>query len=387
MKKRYKIGLAVVAVLVVAYACLPYYARQALIYWYPDIDDLTLFERDTLRPADSCWQWPAARDYNAYRMPPADERYLDSMRTVAFLVIQHDSVVYEEYRDGWTDVRTSNLYSATKSIVSFLVGIAWGEGKIESLDDPVGKYIPAFREGRRGEVTIRHLLTMSAGLSWDESYSSLFSVTTQGYYGNDLYELVTGLDVVREPGRQFLYCSGETQLLAFVVEAATGRSLADYAEEKLWRPVQASNNAYWLLDKAKGDEKAFCCFHTTARDVARLARLMLHDGAWEGRQVVPREYMRKATRPASYLLDEWGKDTLDYYGFQVWQLHYHGQVIPYFRGMLGQYIYALPERDAIVVRLGHRQAYEYIREANVDIYRYMDIATRVLDARTLQDGE
>ena len=225
MKKRYKIGLAVVAVLVVAYACLPYYARQALIYWYPDIDDLTLFERDTLRPADSCWQWPAARDYNAYRMPPADERYLDSMRTVAFLVIQHDSVVYEEYRDGWTDVRTSNLYSATKSIVSFLVGIAWGEGKIESLDDPVGKYIPAFREGRRGEVTIRHLLTMSAGLSWDESYSSLFSVTTQGYYGNDLYELVTGLDVVREPGRQFLYCSGETQLLAFVVEAATGRSL------------------------------------------------------------------------------------------------------------------------------------------------------------------
>lgn len=381
MKKRYKTGLAVVAVLVVAYACLPYYARQALIYWYPDIDDLTLFERDTLRAADSCWQWPAARDYNAYQMPPADERYLDSMRTVAFLVIQHDSVVYEEYRDGWNDTLTSNLYSATKSIVSFLVGIAWGEGKIGSIDDPVGKYIPAFREGRRGEVTIRHLLTMSAGLSWDESYSSLFSVTTQGYYGNNLYELVTGLDVVREPGRQFLYCSGETQLLAFVVEAATGRSLADYAEEKLWRSVQASNNAYWLLDKAKGDEKAFCCFHTTARDVARLARLMLHDGTWEGRQVVPREYMREAIRPASYLLDEWGRDSLDYYGFQVWQLHYRGQVIPYFRGMLGQYIYALPDRDAIVVRLGHRQAYEYIREANVDIYRYMDIATRVLDAR------
>ena len=237
MKKGVKITLGVVALLVIAYFCLPYYARQALIYWYPDIDDLGLFARHTVRASDSCWQWPAAKDYNTYRMSERESKYVDSLQTVAFLVIQHDSVVYEEYRDGWNDSLTSNIYSSTKSVVSLLVGAAWDEGKIESLDDPVGKYIPAFNEGEKRKVTIRNLLTMSGGLSWDEAYSSLFSVTTHGYYGNDLYELVTGLTVVDEPGRQFSYRSGDTQLLAFVVEAATGMSISDYAEEKLWRPM------------------------------------------------------------------------------------------------------------------------------------------------------
>lgn len=373
--------MCVAGALAVAYCCLPYYARQALIHWYPDIDDLELFARRTVETGDSCWQWPAARDYNTYEMSARERAYVDSLRTVAFLVIQHDSVVYEEYRDGWNDTLTSNLYSATKSIVSLLVGVALDEGKIGSLDDPIGKYIPAFAEGEKGKVTIRHLLTMSGGLSWDESYSSLFSVTTHGYYGNDLYELATGLEAVDEPGRQFSYRSGDTQLLAFVVEAATGVSLSDYAEEKLWRPMQACRDAYWLVDKEGGDEKAFCCFHTTARDVARFARLMLREGNWNGRQLVSQAYMREAMSPATYLLNEWGTGPLDYYGFQIWVMHYRGEVNPYLRGMLGQYIVAMPERDAILVRLGHKQEKVYVEETNRDVYRYMDIALNILDAR------
>lgn len=97
-----------------------------------------------------------------------------------------------------------------------------------------------------------------------------FSVTTHGYYGNDLYDLVMNLDVVDEPGVQYSYRSGETQLLAFVLEAATGTTLSDYTEQKLWQPMLAGQDAFWLLDKEQGDEKAFCCFHTTARDAARL---------------------------------------------------------------------------------------------------------------------
>lgn len=130
----------------------------------------------------------------------------------------------------------------------------------------------------QSEVTLRHLLTMSGGMAWDESYASLFSVTTHGYYGNDLYDLVTSLEVTDRPGVQYSYRSGETLLLAFVIEAATGQTLSAYAEEKLWKPMQAERDAYWLLDKENGDEKAFCCFHTTARDVARFARLLLHRG-------------------------------------------------------------------------------------------------------------
>ena len=379
MGKGAKIALGAAAVLAAAYFCLPRYAQRALVHWYPDIDDLGLFARDTVGAADSCWQWPAAADYNTYRMSGREEAYLDSLRTVAFLVIQHDSVVYEEYRDGWNDTLTSNLYSSTKSVVGLLVGAALDEGKIGSLDDPVGKYIPAFAEGERRKVTVRHLLTMSGGLAWDESYASLFSVTTRGYYGDDLYDLVTQLDVTEAPGVQFSYRSGETQLLAFALEAATDQTLSKYAEEKLWKPMQAERDAYWLLDKAGGDEKAFCCFHTTARDAARFGRLLLRHGNWDGRQLVSTSYMDELMRPASYLKDQWGRDSLSYYGLQTWLLPYRGEVLPCMRGMLGQYIFAIPSREAIVVRLGRKRHNVYEGPFTVDMTRYLDIAMKILD--------
>lgn len=371
--------IVLVAVLAIVYASLPYYARQALIHWMPVIDDLETFHRHTVHhnPND-VWRWPLAADYNHYQLTEADAHYLDSLHTVSFLVIRHDSIVFESYRDGWNDTLTSNIYSATKTIVGLLAGIALDEGKIHSLDDPVSRYIPAYTKGMQADVTLRHLLTMSGGMAWDEAYASLFSVTTHGYYGNDLYDLVTNLEVVDKPGVQYSYRSGETQLLAFVIEAATGQTLSDYAEEKLWKPMQAERDAYWLLDKKDGDEKAFCCFHTTARDVARFARLLLHRGNWHGRQLVSENYMDEMMRPASYLKDQWGKDTLSYYGFQTWIMDYHGMRCPYLRGMLGQYIIAIPEMDAIVVRLGRKRCDVYNREITTDITRYMDIAMKIL---------
>lgn len=374
-----RIVLGVIGVAAVVYCSLPYYARQALIHWMPVIDDLETFHRHTVRhDPDRVWNWPLSADYNCFQLPEPDVHYLDSLHTVAFLVIRHDSLLFESYRDGWNDTLTSNIYSATKTIVGMLAGIALDEGKIQSLDDPVSRYIPSYRKGMQADVTIRHLLTMSGGMAWDEAYSSLFSVTTHGYYGNDLYKLVTGLEVSDRPGVQYSYRSGETQLLAFVIEAATGKTLSRYAEEKLWKPMQAERDAYWLLDKQDGDEKAFCCFHTTARDVARFARLMLHRGNWNGRQLVSQAYMDEMMRPASWLKDQWGKDSLNYYGYQTWIMHYHGQVNPYMRGMLGQYIIAIPSQDAIVVRLGRKRCDIYDREITTDITRYMDIAMRIL---------
>lgn len=378
MKKWFKIGIGVVTVLALVYLWLPYYAQQALIYWYPGIDDLHLFSRHTVEKADSCWMWPLDKSYNEYELEPEDAAYLRGLKTVSFLVIRRDSILFESYWEGWNDTLTSNIFSSTKSIVGLLVGAALDEGKIKSLDEPVGNYLPAFKEGKKGKITLRNLLTMSGGLSWDESYASLFSVTTHGYYGNDLYELVTGLQAVDEPGKQFSYRSGDTQLLAFVVEAATGKTISDYAREKLWDPMQACRNAYWLLDRKGGDEKSFCCFHTSAREVARFGRLMLNKGNWNGRQLISEAYMEEAMRPASYLQNQWGDAPLDYYGFQIWILHYLDQVNPYFRGMLGQYIIAIPQEEAIVVRLGHKKEDVAKRETTRDVYRYMEIAMKIL---------
>lgn len=373
------IGFGIVGLLAVVYFSLPYYARQALIHWMPVIDDVETFYRDTVRhDVGNVWRWAEAEGYNRFQLSGKDAAYLDSLYTVAFLVVRGDSILFESYRDGWNNMLTSNLYSATKTIVGLLVGVALDEGKIHSLDDKVSRYIPGYNKGMQADVTLRDLLTMSGGMAWDEAYASLFSVTTHGYYGNDLYELVTGLEVEERPGIRFSYRSGETQLLAFVLEAATGKTLSGYAEEKLWKPMQAERDAYWLLDKEGGDEKAFCCFHTTARDAARFGKLMLHRGEWNGNQIVSRKYMDEMLRPASYLKNQWGKDSLSYYGMQVWLMPYRGEVVPCMRGMLGQYIYALPAEDAVVVRLGRKRHDVYDGPFTVDMTRYLDIAMRIL---------
>lgn len=370
------IGLATV------YLCLPYYARQALIHLYPKIDDKCLFYRDTVHAPQQACLWARSADYNRYGFTDSEKSYLDSMETVSFLIIRNDSILVEDYRNGWNDTLTSNIYSCTKSIVSLLAGAAYDEGKLKNLDDPVSEYIPSYTKGRQADVTVRDLLTMSGGMAWDEAYSSLFSLTTHGYYGNDLYDLVTGLEVNEEPGVQYDYRSGETQLLAFVVEAATGKTLSVYAEEKLWTPLGAEHDAYWLLDKENGDEKAFCCFHTTARDVARFGSLMLDYGKWNGSQIISEGYMEQALAPASYLKNEWGEDSLDYYGYQFWIQKYKGNEYRLMRGMLGQYIVAIPEYDAIMVRLGKKRSDEYVRESTVDLFVYMDIALRILEEST-----
>lgn len=380
----------------IVFLIMPVYMREALIYWYPDISDTYLFHSHTVHKADSCWEWTVAKDYNKHALSAQENAYLDKFGTVAFLVIQNDSILYEEYRDGWTPETLSNIFSATKSIVGLLAGIAYDEGYIRSLDDKVSKYLPEFKEGAKDSITIRNLLTMSSGLDWDEAYTALVSKTTQAYYGDNLRELVMGLHAVEPPGKKFSYKSGDTQVLAFLIEAALKQgvvrkdslnnsvpeekytTISDYAQDKLWKPMQACNDALWNLDKKGGDEKSYCCFNTTARDIARFARLMLHQGNWNGRQLVSGEYLAEAISPASYLENEFGDGLLDYYGFQIWVINYKGMQFPYFRGLGGQYIFAIPEKNAIVVRLGHKKNDIRDREKTVDVTDYLDMAFQIL---------
>ncbi len=384
-KRLLLIPAALLLLLCLVYLCLPFYMRQALIHWYPDISDTYLFPFETVAKSDTCWDFPASSRCNGYRLTPEENAFMEEYGTVSFLVIRNDSVLYEEYRGGWTPATLSNIFSATKSIVGLLVGIALDEGHIASLDDSVGKYLPEFSEGDKAPITVRHLLTMSSGLDWDEAYTALVSKTTEAYYGNDIRRLVTDIAPVEAPGRRYAYKSGDTQLLSFVLEAAIRRHTGDsvtisrYAEEKLWRPIQACNDALWNLDRPGGDEKTYCCFNTTARDLAHIARLILRNGDWNGTRVISETYLREATTPASRLENEFGDGALDYYGFQTWIVHYRGFSFPAFRGLGGQYLFAIPQRDAIVVRLGHKRSDTYLRENTVDLPRYLDIAFRILD--------
>lgn len=378
MSRRQKILLLIIAIFAFVIALTPHYLLTAIRHGEPDIDDYKIFYNRTVK-AGEYMPWQVAEDYNHYQLHDTVRKIIEQYKPVAFLVIQHEKIKYEEYWEGYSDHSLSNSFSAAKSIVGLLVGIALEEGKIKSLDEPVGDFLPAFSKGRNAELTIRDLLTMSSGLNWDEAYSSPFSMTTMAYYGNDLPALIHSLEVVEPPGEKYDYLSGNTEVLAMVIQVATGMRMADYASEKIWKHIGARHDALWCLDSENGMEKAYCCFNTNARDFARFGQLVLNKGKWNNKQIVSEKYLSEATSPASYLIDKEDGKPVDFYGFQWWIIQYKGHTIPYMRGILGQYIFAIPDKNAVVVRLGHERNKEYIGHHTKDVYQYLDAAFEMLE--------
>ena len=273
------------------------YIYKALIYQQPNIDDLEVFPYTTIENKGEKIPWNISENKNKVKLSDSLRNTLVKYETVAFLVIKNDSIQYEEYWDGYDEKSFSNSFSVAKSIVGTLIGIAIDEGKITSENDAVGKYLPEFNKGDLAKIKIVDVLKMASGLNFKESYSSPFNQTTDAYYGNDLHKLIYSLNLETEPGTEFYYRSGDTQLLEFVLKAATGKSVSEYASEKLWSKIGAEQVAHWSLDHKGGDEKAYCCFYSNARDFARIGKLYMNNGKWNNTQVVSSEWIKKATTP------------------------------------------------------------------------------------------
>lgn len=374
LKKVLKVVLIVIILLGIVYLFLPNYAQNAFIHLTANIDDHEIFENRTV-VASNPQPWKTSPEYNKYELGDTYQQKLDKYETTAFLVIQDSSILLEKYYDDFSEKEISNSFSAAKSIVSLLIGIAIEEGKIESVFQPVADFIPSFKENGKEKVTIRDLLIMSSGIAWNEAYMSPFSTTTQAYYGGNLKEMVNNLELDGVPGKEFEYKSINTQVLAEILEVATGQSISDYASTRLWRKIGAENDALWSLDKAGGMEKAFCCFNSTARDFARIGQLVLNNGVWNGQQVVPADYIEVATAPAQFIGT---KENIEHYGYQWWILNWQGKQIPYARGILGQYIFVLKDKNAVVVRLGKERDTVYEGQHPSDVYTYVEAAYALL---------
>ncbi len=264
-------------------------------------------------------------------------------------MIKNDSVLFEKYWDGYSDSSLYGSFSMAKSITSLLVGIALKEGKIKSVQDPVDNYLPEFAEGDKAKIKIIDLLTMSSGTNWNESYINPFSVTTEAYYGPDLYKTATGVKAIKPVGTLHIYKSGDTQLLGLILEKVTGKSLSGYAAEKLWQPMGAQHPALWSTDHENGNEKAYCYFNSNTRDFARIGKLMLDSGKWKGRAIIDSAYYINSIK-ACGIIDETVK-ACNYYGYQWWIDPQHPEIF-YARGILGQYIIVIPSKKMIIVRLG-----------------------------------
>jgi CubicO group peptidase (beta-lactamase class C family) len=378
VKKTRLITLIVIAILIISFFCLPKYARRALIHLYPNIDDLHLFPSNTV-VANNHQEVRYDKNYNTATLETNDRREFEDLKTTAFLVMKDGRLLYEEYWGKYNDTSLSNIFSASKSIISLLIGIAIDKDYIGSTLDAISMYIPELGK-EYDHITIEHLLTMSSGLDWDESYKSLFSTTTEAYYGTDLVGLILKQKPAAPAGREFYYSSGTTALLGLILKNATNMTISEFASKYLWTPIGAEHDAKWSLDKKDGMEKSYCCFYSNARDLARIGQLILQDGLWNGKRVISKEYLDKVFTPADYLTDKDGYK-VNYYGYQWWLLKYKYYNIKYARGIGGQYIIVVPELNMVVVRLGEKRDDVYIGAHPKDVFLYVNTAASFVKSK------
>ncbi|WP_432410474.1 serine hydrolase domain-containing protein [Rasiella sp. SM2506] len=327
-------------------------------YNYANITDYQIFPSRSIAKPENAFTFPKASmqfvqdsltlTSKGEKTKIIFEEYLISNKTVAYLVIQNDSILYENYFNDYEESSIVNSFSMAKSVLSILVGVAIDEGKIKSIHEPVTNYLTDLEDEKFKDVTIEHLLNMTSGIDFNESYTNPFGDAATFYYGTNVSKAVNHKKIAHEPGTRFKYSSGDSQVLGMVLDAALKDvTISEYLETKIWKPLGMEYDANWSLDKKNnGVEKTFCCLNARARDFAKIGRLYLNKGNWNGIQLVSEEWVENSTK-----IDTSG-GKVAYYQHQWWinqkDTSFEAE------GILGQHIYVNPEKNVIIVRLGEK---------------------------------
>ena len=374
MKKLKKL-LMVIIVLAIIYFVLPYHVQMGLKHTFADVDDYKIFAKHDIEKSTTPIPWQLSENYN--KIKPADSllQFFNDRKTCAYLVIKDAKILYESYMQDYNKETISGSFSMAKTINALLIGKLIEQGKISSVDDDVKKYVPQLTQIPAGKLSIKDVIMMSGQLDWTESYMNIFSLTAESYYGNDLDKLMSKLKLRdnNQQGKIWEYQSCCTQILGYIIKNVTKKSLAENANQYLWQPLGAESDAVWSTDK-NGMEKSFCCVNATARDFAKLGEMVLQHGKFNDKQVIDSAWIAQMTTADSQLKTDDGR-TVDWYGYQMWMLNYKGHQIPYFRGILGQFIYIIPDENAVIVRLGKK-----IKRENVDVHEQHDDIKKYIEA-------
>ncbi|MFC1936679.1 serine hydrolase domain-containing protein [Chloroflexota bacterium] len=277
--------------------------------------------------------------------------FLERAQTQAFIVIQNDTILYERYFNGASRDTIVTSFSCAKQWVSALIGAAIDDGYIQSVDDPITDYLPelAERDPAFAEITIYDLLRMSSGIEYD-GLGGLDGGDSKTYYYPDLRKLaLEETTVVASPGSGFLYNNYHPLLLGIILERATGMSVTDYLEARIWQPIGMEFEGSWSLDsETSGFEKMESGINGRAIDFAKFGRLFLNNGNWNGTQVLPASWIAESTSP-----DTGNVGYHPYYKY-AWESNVRGDsdYDYYAEGHHGQEIYISPYKNLIIVRNG-----------------------------------
>jgi CubicO group peptidase (beta-lactamase class C family) len=327
---------------------------RTLRYNFSDIDDDRIFPRRILTASPQPFQFreaikPEVAALTVHRGVDKDlelTELLQANQTTAFLVIKDDVIIFEMYDHGYDRAIPSMSFSMAKSVLSLLVGGALDDGLLRSVDQPVTDFVPELGDSGFKEVTLRHLLQMTSGIDYAEN-DNPFGLHVRFYYTDHLVEEIVKLSLREPPGQRFLYKSSDAYVLTLALHRALGgQSITGYMQARLWHPLGMEYEGAWSLDHdPDGLEKTGCCLTATARDFAKIGRLYLHKGLWEGRRIVSEDWVSLSTKP-----DLSGGSAWDYQ--RMWWLGAKGRTDFLAGGHLGQFLYVNPVDKIIVVRLG-----------------------------------
>jgi len=303
-------------------------ARPANAYSHFD----EIFPTHRINRSAAPWMFkrsPADISYNFRGNRSSLADYLSRNPVTGLLIAKDDQILCEHYQYGRTDRDRLISQSLAKSITAMLIGIAIGDGAIKSVDDTAETYVPGFKGTEYGKTPIRDLLHMSSGVEFGETENGqrdlnrlwIDMVAGLGPTKGTINTIVQFNRRIAPPGTRYFYASTEADVLGVTLHYAINRSASDYLREKIWQPIGAEADATWLVD-AQGFEVAHGFFNAVLRDYARLGRLLAHDGAWEGRQIIQAQYMIDATttRPSDTFLAPGNATPRLGYGYLLWLL-------------------------------------------------------------------
>lgn len=272
-------------------------------------------------------------------------RYMADQRASALVIVYEGKVVFEDYGLDFSAEGKWTSFSVAKSLTSTLVGAAVADGSIASIDDPVTKYIADLKGSAYDDVSVAQLLTMTSGVQWNEDYGDPNSDVAK--FNNHIPE--KGMDTTvsymrslpREAraGEKWVYKTGETNLIGILVSEATGKTLAEYLSEKIWKPFGMEQDATWLLNNTD-NEISGCCIQAATRDMARFGMFMLAGGKAGGQAILPEGWIQAATTKQAEI-----GNPGEGYGYQWWTYDDGSYAA---QGIFGQGIFIDPTRNLVI---------------------------------------
>ena len=327
-------------------------------YWnYANINDGEKFPAFTIENQETVFNFKQSPKNFNFKIPQKYfsnnencefNSFLETHETVAFLVIRDDTILFEKYFSGFDKNSLLISFSIAKSFVSALIGIAIDEGLIKNVHQPITDFLPKLKENdeRFSKITIEHLLNMRSGIKFSEEYNSPFALMAKFYYGTNLKKYVYNLKIEKDPDIEYKYQSANTQILAMIIEKASGKQFYQYFEEKLWKPLQTKSIAKWNYDSKKHENiKSFCCLNATAVDFAKFGRLYLKNGKLNNNTIISESWINSSTT----IMND-SRDSQNYPYTYHWRVKEDGAYFA--KGILGQYIYVYPEKNLIFLRFG-----------------------------------